>query len=170
MFFRLLPVIVSLVVASFVVACGVDPDGEALLVPNDIHLAWDNTLNQRHDGLGAVIPIDSMVYDAATGEPSQGVSVEFEASHPWAWVIDSSHVVAVEPSDCGDCPLLWDALRDRYYQVSDDAGSALEPLSLTADGDGLVQAYVIVDALPNEPLVIHVATQLSADSFAIIPR
>lgn len=100
---------VGLLAACLVVvsACTEDegPHGAQLLVPDDVLLHWDDSFNREGDGLGALVPIDVMVYDGVSGEPLAGAEVVIEASDTGTWLLLEEDFVVVEPEGCLDCAL-----------------------------------------------------------------
>lgn len=143
----------------------VSPRGPQLLLPDDVELHWDESFNREADGLGALIAVDVMVYEAGTGAPLEQVEVQLETSDPGTWLLLDDDFLVVAPEVCADCPFLWDARRDQYFvlRVSElhggdddavrwwDEGAPLEDLHrivLDTDADGLARVYLFVDAFP----------------------
>lgn len=118
------------------IACGEEDArvGARLLVPDNVSLHWDPSFNGEGDGLGALVPVDVMVYEARTGEPMDRVELLLEASDEATWVLLEEDFVVVEPALCGDCSFLWDARRDQYLalQLSERFyGDAAVPMPLS---------------------------------------
>jgi hypothetical protein len=157
-------------------ACALD-DGEAfgdtLLVPVDVELHWDAAFNATDDGLGAVVPVDLMVYDGTTGEPRDGIALDVLPPADAA-ILFEGDLQRVAPEDCLDCTLFWDAWRDHYYAVEVDpdfAGSA----RVTTGAEGLARVYVLVDAFPAAddgfaPAAVRVDAEAASARFQLVPR
>jgi hypothetical protein len=56
-------------------ACASQGVAPALLVPDSVLLRWDAAWDGDDDGLAALVPVDVMAYDAATGAPLADVLV-----------------------------------------------------------------------------------------------
>lgn len=161
-------------VAMFAGACAFeDADGtgtnDTLLVPSDIELHWDGAFNATQDGLGAVVPVDVMVYDGTTGEPREQVIVELSSSAD-TYLLREGELSRVDPGSCQDCALFWDAWHDTYYalEVERDAGRTRVP----TDEEGIARVFVLVDAMVGQdtfaPVEIQVETSSAEGSFAIV--
>ena len=114
-------------------ACGQE---EQLLLPDNIEVHWDASFNARGDGLTAVVPVDLMVYDSATGEPLSGVELDLQVSAPDAYLMPTTDVSPLV-SKCPDCDVLWDAYSDDYYDVQVELSEDYSKLRLEADENGL---------------------------------
>lgn len=145
-----------------------------LLVPDEVSLYWDGAFNQADDGLGAVIPVDLMVYEAESGEPVGGtpldISVELGAAMPLA----PEAVVAEEFDTCESDWCVWDAWQDRYVLLDED-GEASSALSVMTDRDGLARVYIYVDSFPEsdadfEPLPVLVSMGAKDVTFQLVPQ
>ena len=122
-----------------------------LLVPDEVAVEWDAQFDEA-EGVGALLPVDLMVYDANTGEPLGNMDLTVEALQDADHLIllADDEVVNVEPG-CIDC--YWDAGRDRYVGFEDPGDSLLE---VQTDPEGLARVYLWLEALP-EPLEVEVA-------------
>lgn len=131
-----------------------------LLVPDEVEVAWDAQFDDA-EGVGALIPIDLMVYDVTTGDPlsTMGLHVEFTDDVGFLQILPAGDVENVD-SSCIDC--YWDAGRDRYLAF--DATDALE-LDVSTDEEGLARVYFWVEALP-----VSVEISVSAPQFEPAPR
>jgi hypothetical protein len=133
--------------------CGVTPElGDAqLLVPEDVSLHWDLRFNEEADGLGALIPLDVMVYEEVTGEPLDGVSVKVLSEYDGIVVVPLGDVVRVDVEGCDGCDFLWDAWRDQYFEYDsvegDDSPGVL--LDVMTDEHGLARVYLYADSFPS---------------------
>jgi hypothetical protein len=132
--------------------CGESPElGDAqLLVPEDVPLHWDLRFNEEADGLGALVPLDVMVYEGVTGEPLDGVSVKVHSEHEGVVVVPLGDVVRVDVEGCDGCAFLWDAWRDQYFEY-DFVEGADRPgvlLDVMTDEHGLARVYLYVDSFP----------------------
>lgn len=149
--------------------------GDTLLVPADVELHWDRSFNEVDDGLGAVVPVDVMVYDGATGEPRRGIEVELRSSAD-SFVLTDGELARVEPGSCDDCALFWDAWRDQYYAVDVDVyGDDVSATRVLTDAEGIARVYVLVDALEADdagfmPVTVQVDTRVADGRFLLIPR
>jgi hypothetical protein len=154
----------------------VEVESMQVLVPEDLELHWDASFNGEDDGIAAVVPVDVMVYEAASGEPLEAIQLVLYAEEPYAVALAVDEVVAVEAEGCFDCELTWDAWRDRYVEVANGAlDMGDEGLALETDLDGLARAYIHVDAFPLsedgvEPIVVRVAMGTTDDAFLLTPR
>lgn len=157
-------------------ACAIDADdlaADTLLVPASIELHWSDAFNGTDDGLGAVVPIDVMVYDGLTGEPRGGIELDLQTS-PGVYALTEHELVRLEPESCLDCALFWDAYRDQYYGLlvdTSDLGSA----RLRTDSEGLARVFVVVDsfesgALDFEPSRVHVLADAADATVLLVPR
>lgn len=157
-------------------ACALDetePAAHTLLVPEDVELHWDAAFNATEDGLGAVIPVDVMVYDGVTGEPREGVMVELQGPVD-TYVLTEGELVRMDAEECVDCALFWDAFRDHYYAVDIDLDEAVVTRVRTGP-EGLARVHVLVDSLAREgdafsPANMQVTTDSVDASFLLIPR
>lgn len=150
-----------------------DPGAETLLVPTSLELHWSEAFNGLDDGLGAVVPVDVMVYDSATGEPRSGAAIEV---HPPAGVsvLTDADLARVEPESCEDCALFWDAYRDQYYLVLVDPAE-LGAVRLRTDSEGLARAFLVVDMFEPRPggfapARVHVLGASTDASVVLVPR
>ena len=162
-------------------ACGESLDAQ-LLVPDDVEVDWDHSFNAMDDGVGALIPIDVMVYDGSTGEPLADTEIELVAEDG-AWLVNAHAVVPVEPDSCGGCVWFWDTWTDRTFAF--DAVDPTMQLSEVTDRDGIARVYVFVDAFAEvDADVVPLTVEVSADvwlsgrpslavagaSFDLVPR
>lgn len=138
-----------------------------LLLPTAVSVEWDAAWNGADDGLGALVPVDVMVYDGATGEPIEGVEVLVSAADEGVLPVPVEGVLVVD--DETDTDALWDASRDQYvafdtdlvplvsasdpdgdYEPSDrEALEYLDELLLETDDGGIARLYLYVDAFPR---------------------
>ena len=141
--------LVPIAAAAMLVACvddGAAPEGAQLLAPDRVEVNWDEGFDATDDGVGAMVPIDLMVYEGTTGEPLEAVDLELV---PSSVDIELVSEVEVLQSDCTAC--VWDAMRDRYVDWPDTAAS------IQTDSDGLARVYAWVDSFPpEEPLFFEV--------------
>lgn len=159
-------------------ACALDGEdalsaGDTLLVPADVELQWNASFNATDDGLGAVIPVDVMVYDGTTGEPRVDVPIEVQAGADAA-VLTEGELVRVDPDACEGCALFWDAWRDHYYALEVELDDASVTRFRTG-AEGLVRAFVVVDSFDIDgagfaPVAIQVATDGADEAFLVVPR
>jgi hypothetical protein len=88
-------------------------------------------------------------------------------------------VRVVDPDACAgsveggaDCVVQWDAWRDRYFDLTDDAF----PSRLHTDAWGLARLYMHVDAFPSDagddfaPIEVVVSMGELDDTFLLVPR
>lgn len=169
----------SLLLASLVlggVACALDSDEvsvDTLLVPTSVELHWSETFNAFDDGLGAVIPVDIMVYDSLSGEPRSAVELEIRTP-PGVAALTDGELVRLAPEWCDDCSLFWDAYRDRYYALLVDPIDA-ERTPLRTDNEGLARVFLLVDSLEPQglsfdPAQVRVSTEAVDASIWLVPR
>ena len=129
-------------VALLLAACAQE---EQLLLPDDIEVQWDVSYNKLDDGLGAVVPVDIMVYDRDSGESLSGIDVDIRVDEPHTQLLQTS-VLSPVVSRCEDCDAIWDAYSDEYYETDVPLDGSNSQLRLSTDEDGLAQFYVVVDA------------------------
>ncbi len=163
------------IVLALLAGCGFDSASDPqLLVPDDLVLHWDRSFNEADDGIVALVPIDVMVYDGASGEPLEGVALELHGSDPGALL---ALPPAIALAGGGDSDFAWwDTWRDRYFFLADDP--ELEPataLETETDHTGLARVYVLVDRFPTEggafvPAAVTVSMGMTEESFFLVPR
>ena len=118
-----------------------------LLVPDAVAVEWSEAYNAAGDGLGAVVPVDVMVYDGASGAPLPGVVLHLTTEHDGTWILLPDAVSdASETSD----ERWFDVRHDRFVafttpEVERVAGSA----TLVSGPDGVARATVFVDRFPR---------------------
>jgi hypothetical protein len=134
-------------------AC-VEEEQPALLLPHGIEVAWEDAYNQEGDGLGALVPVDAMVYDGATGEALGNMPLIVWTDHEGAWPVPGEGVLLVDP-DVETA--FWDASSDQFVRL--ELGD--DPLSLVTDATGLARGYLYVDSFgldqPYEPFEVFVS-------------
>jgi hypothetical protein len=151
-----------------------------LLVPDDVGLHWDRAYNGVGDDRVALVPVDVMVFESESGEPLVDVALDIQ---PVAGHVSLLHFDAVAPLDAADCaerPCLWDARRDRYFEVaagsSDaDAGGSEPDVVRHTDRDGLARFYVLVDSFPGDgvefaPVPVLVSMGIDEATFQLVPQ
>lgn len=143
---RYLPAFFPLLLA----ACGTEPSSEAeLLLPELVSVAWEDAYNAQNDGLGALVPVDVMVYDGASGEPLRDVEVQVWTDDVAAWPTSAEGVVVVSPTDptafTSTFLQVWDAARDQFV-----AFEPVDGIDLVTDDGGVARLYVFVDAFPED--------------------
>lgn len=164
------PVIALLAVGSACSEFGA-VDAE-LLVPDDMALHWDRSFNGEEDDRVALVPVDLMVYASESGEPVAGVAIELEPAFETVEVLPFDEIVSVDAEDCAEHACLWDAWRDRYVDVLPEATTA----TWNTDENGLVRAYLLVDAFPEsdaadfEPIPVLVSMGITDASFQLVPQ
>ena len=160
-----------LVAALALTACGQE---EQILLPDNIDVHWDASFNGLDDHLGAVVPVDVMAYDAASGEPLVGVELELTVDHANTYLLKSSDASPVVAA-CSDCDVLWDAYRDEYYEMQTELTEEQANIRLETDEDGVAHFYVVVDAfaVSNDSFLsvrVQAATDLVQGAFYLQPR
>lgn len=134
----------TIAAAALMVACvdeGGAPEGAQLLAPDRVEVNWDDGFDAVEDGVGAMVPVDLMVYEGATGEPLDAIDLALSPSTDDIELV-RAEAIEVLQSDCTSC--VWDAMRDRYLDWATDAQSA------QTDSDGLARVYVWVDSFPPD--------------------
>jgi hypothetical protein len=165
-------------IAALVLVQACDDDlsaGPRLLAPEEVSFAWDEAWDEADDGLLALVPLDVMVYDGATGEPRADAELALRVSGGALLPVEA---VEAGEDGCADC--VWDAWSDlpvRLFGVASVSGVAgdgaqawssvavagsaadgwvdvhisgtpgLTGLNLRTDTRGLARVYVVVDAL-----------------------
>ncbi len=139
-----------------------------LLVPTELEFSWDEELNGEDDGLVSAVPVDLMVYDAATGVPVAGTDIELS-------VIGASLALEGDlfwyDDDCAGC--LFDDRRGRFLEIP--AAGFTEGLQVSTDGEGFVRVFVVVDALEwmgddYEPVSLRAVDAHSQQDCLLLPR
>lgn len=187
-----------LLVATFAAGCGVDAlsvGGSEVLIPDQVPVVWDVAYNGVGDGLGALVPVDVMAYDGATGEPLPGLEVHVWTADDAATPIPPNGVVVLD----GEIDLastlvseaidpwaakpvgppefeFWDALHDQFVAV---AFGGVD-FDLRTDEGGVARLYLFVDAFrerePGEkegglaPIQVVVAVGDDETVFSLVPR
>ena len=145
-----------------------------LLVPDEVSLYWDGAFNEVEDGLGAVIPVDLMVYESESGEPVGGTPLELSIDRGVATALGPEAVVPQGVDACESDWCVWDAWQDRYVLLDED-GRETDALSVTTDRDGLARVYIYVDSFPAsgadfEPLPVLVSMGERDVTFQLVPQ
>lgn len=156
------PVSVTLLAAGCV-----EEEQPRLLIPHGIEVAWEETYNPEGDGNGALVPVDVMVYDGATGEALAHMPLALWTEHDGAWPVPAEGVVLADP----ELELaFWDASSDQFVtlELGDD------PLGLITDPTGLARGYVYVDSFGAAPPIdvfvsMDVADPDAAETIALHP-
>lgn len=160
--------------AALLGACATAPEVvPALYVPDAVPVDWDRGWDGEADGLAAVVPLEVMAYDSATGHPLADVAVS-------VWSADPVRISAV-PVDrldwAGEDPAgegWWDARRDAWFVVSEADRTDAEGTDVVTDADGLARLYLVVDALPDGPQPVSAAIAASPDAseetLVLLPR
>jgi hypothetical protein len=166
----------SAVPALLLVACVEEADSSGLLLPEQVQVGWEAEYNARGDGLGALVPVDVMVYDGATGEPRADVEVHVWTDDDAAMPVPVEGVLVLDRDlELGPNRELeaWDAEHDQFV--------ALEPvelLDLRTDAGGVARLYLFVDAFPEGagpsepfgPIRVMVSTGDVDELFWLEPR
>lgn len=155
-------------------ACGAEPAEPELLLPDDVDVPWEVAYNATDDGLGALVPVDVMAYDGATGEPLADVKIEVWTEDDGAVAVPVEAVlVYVDADGAGEQPtpdaasdpfVAWDAARDQYiaFDVAFDArDGGADPIELHTDAGGVARLYLYVDAFPT-----HASAETDAEAEA----
>ena len=157
----------------FAAACAEEGSDPQLLLPDAVAVAWEPAYDAQGDGLGALVPVDVMAYDGASGEPLGDVELLLWTNDGVAWPVASDQVFVVDPDACPRCELLWDARRDQFL----DLVPVVDTLPLSTDADGLARIYVYVDAFPASedgdefaslPVVVSMGD--AEQTFLLLPR
>ncbi len=162
----------SMVAAGCVLEGSEDPQ---LLVPEDIDIAWDMSFNAEEDGIAAVIPVDVMLYDAATGEPVVNAEVELQSVESGAAFVMPDEVVPLTLDEAAEAGW-WDTRRDRLVSFEPEDLVPTGRIQVRTDGSGLARVYVVADAFPEDeggnlnPIAILVSTGVTDDTFSLLPR
>lgn len=152
-------------------------DPMKVLAPESVPLRWDSSFNGVGDGVGALIPVDVMIYGGRTGEPFANTEVVIEPDDGVIWVLSPSDVYpeygikgeygsndygnaaygdgsfrdgSEGRGRCIDCRLTWDAWRGEYVVLPDLFLD--DPVAYTdrTDEDGVVRLYLYVDSLVDD--------------------
>ncbi len=169
-----IPHIVSSGLVLGLAACGAEAEPD-LLVPDSISVAWSDAYDGSDDGLGAVVPVDVMVYDSSSGAPLAGVELSIASEHDGTWVIPEGRVVAadsapnpaladVESTDpdaaaawlraaeADEVQVLFDTRHDRFVTIEAE-GSELRAGATTVvtNASGVARVLLFVDRFPAAP-------------------
>jgi hypothetical protein len=122
------------------------------LVPEDVSLYWDSAFDDVNDGRVALVPVDVMVYEGTTGEPLSGIELQFSSTVTGSAVLLPHDVEPLDGDpatevDDGDGSLVWDAWRDRYFDLA--FAEPQERMEVRTDDAGLARVYAMVDAFPS---------------------
>jgi hypothetical protein len=169
---KLLPVASVLLLA----ACGRDEalEGAQVLVPEDVEITWDASFNREDDGVGALVPVDIMIYHGATGQPLEAVSMEVRS--PWALLFRPDEVLPAKPGTPPECAEAWDVREDANLALCPNEEEISEALRLHTDPDGLARVQVWVDAFPVEDdgsfgvIPVAISTEVADEAFFLLPR
>lgn len=167
------------VLTVVLVGCAVEESatGPQLLIPDDVAVDWDESLNDVDDGLVALVPVDVMVYDSQSGEPLDGVEVELGGTAPDTLLLSAFDVqpgYLYDASSAVDGDLTWDVWRDRYVDLTEV--DLLDRLTVRTDATGLARVYVLVDRFAMDssgrpvPTTVTVVTPDSEQSLALHAR
>lgn len=141
-----------------------EPEPPQLLVPEDVEVPWDASFDATDDGRIALVPVDVMLYDAASGEPIADEAIEVTTPAAAASILAPASILSASPDE----PLAdWDVWRDRFVVI--DAGWT-GSLRFRTDASGLVRLYVAADGFGGEPVPVVVATAETDDTFLLVPR
>lgn len=143
-------------VAFGLAACAAEAEPD-LLVPDAVSVTWSDTYDGSEDGLGAVVPVDVMVYDSATGAPLPGVELGIASEHDGTWVVPGGRVRAVEADAwleddtwLDDERVLFDTRHDRYVTLDADAGELRAgATTVVTNPDGVARVLLYVDRFPS---------------------
>jgi hypothetical protein len=157
----------ALILTVVVAACAPEL-GSEVLVPDQVPVVWDAAYNGVDDGLGALVPVDVMVYDGETGQPIPGLAVEVwtMASAAVPIALESAFFVAASATPKGfvsEEGSPWDG-DPTAYSGNDGEGSegALEdgePAPAVVVADGRV-AYQFWDALHDDFVAVVMSDDL----------
>lgn len=142
-----------------------------LLLPGEVRVAWETAYNGEQDGLGALVPLDVMVYDGASGQPLGDVEILIWTEDETAWPVPAEGVWVVDPDACEGCDALWDASRDEYVEVEPVEGT----LVLRTDALGIARTYLYVDSFPDgesadfEPIPVLVSMGTTDETLLLTP-
>jgi hypothetical protein len=157
-------------------ACGEASEEVELLLPEEVSVEWDRAYNAQDDGLGALVPVDVMVYEGATGDPLPHVQLAVWTDSVSAWPVPVDEVWLLAAGEVErEMPGLvqaWDATRDQFV-----AFEPMEGIELRTDEGGVARLYVYVDAFPEagetadfEPIRVLVSMGSSEELFWLTPR
>jgi len=171
---RVLPFLSLTSVAS--VGCTFEGPADALLlVPEDIEVAWDLSFNAEEDGVAAVIPVDAMLYDPATGEPLVDALLEFQSLESGVVLVLPEEVVPLTPEESLEMGW-WDVRRERYVEFEPEDVTLLDRIRVRTDATGLARVYAVADSFPEDlwgelsPVAIVVSDGVTDDTFLLLPR
>lgn len=146
------------------------PYSAALQLPEDIVLAWNQAYNDTEDGIGALVMMDLLVYDADSGYPMDNIRVEVMSLWGGIYLIPQTAIKTVpgpgQPAagECdadGDgqidldapdaCSWFWDTSGDQYFELASEFADAYSPNLMygKTDEHGLLRVYAYVDSMPT---------------------
>jgi hypothetical protein len=145
------------IVAPLLLAACVEDGGAGLLLPDQVQVGWQPEYNGRGDGLGALVPVDVMAYDPASGEPTPDVTLHVWTDDGAAMPVPTDGVTVLDEDlhpvvgpvldDAAEGPTAfeaWDAEHDQFVAVA-----PADELDLRTDGSGVARMYLFVDAFPE---------------------
>ena len=148
--------------------CDVDVDAEGrvrILPPDDVAFVWDVSMNAQDDGMGALVPLDVLVYDRHTGEPMRDVEVDVTIEH--GVLLPEDGLMLFREASCATCVSFWDAQLDRTVLLDETDG--VSSGVFLSDGDGMVRLYAVMDELPTRDGEFEVsAVQIQAGRDAVM--
>lgn len=141
-----------------------------LLLPGEVRVAWETAYNGEEDGLGALVALDVMVYDGASGQPLGDVELLVWTEGDAAWPVPAEAVWVVDPDACDGCDALWDATHDEFVALEPVEGT----LVLRTDDRGIARTYLYVDAFPAadadfDPIPVLVSMGATDETLLLTP-
>jgi hypothetical protein len=141
-------------IAALVLVQACDDDlssGPRLLAPEEVSFAWDEAWDEADDGLLALVPLDVMVYDGATGEPRADAELALRVSGGALLPVEA---VEAGEDGCADC--VWDAWSDlpvRLFGVASVASVA----SVAGDGAQAWSSVAVAGSAADGWVDVHIA-------------
>jgi hypothetical protein len=126
-----------------------EEEGPQLLAPEQVEFYWDASFNGYADNLGALVPMDLMVYDGVSGEALEAVRLDISLAGGEGLVVPPEALGFLDVEECAECDFVWDSYRDQYFVLPEGDLALDNSLSLETDDTGLARVYVFVDAVDD---------------------
>jgi hypothetical protein len=134
--------------------------GPQLLTPDQVEFYWDTSFNGYEDNLGALVPMDLMVYDGISGEAIEAIRLDISLAGGEGLVVPPEAVGFLDVEECSECEYLWDSYRDQYFVLPGGDSALSNSLSLETDATGLARVYVFVDAFDEEDFDVELDVRI----------
>jgi hypothetical protein len=132
---------------SAIAGCTATSEPE-LLVPDVVSVAWSDAYDAEGDGLGAIVPLDVMVYESSSGAPLANIVLTIASEHDGTWVLpDGATMRSFDTTD------------------ADDANEAFSADGLEGDG---ADRFDTIDAFPPAAIAGQVLWDARHDRYVVV--